>query len=174
MEIKNLKLLNTCVKIEEEGQVFYKELAIHVSEPVIKDYLLMISEQEAKHEKLFKKFLEEKGNQKYGWEDKPDLHILVEQNFEQGFFPKLNEIFEKFPGGEGIKIALEFAKKYEEQSIEFYATLIKNCDDWNAKALLIDLESEEKAHLCYIQQLIWSFPYEHQNSLKVVQNKRTP
>jgi len=174
MEINNKELRNICVKTEEEAQVFYKELANLVSEPVIKNYLLIISKEEAKQEKLFKKILEEKGNRKYGWEDKPDLHKLVEKNCEQVLLPKLNEILEKFSGGEGIKIALKFAKKYEELSIEFYATLIKNCDDWNTKALLIDLESEEKAHLCYIQQLIWSFPYEHQNSLKVVQNKRTP
>ena len=29
MEIKNEELLNICVKIEEEAQVFYKELANH-------------------------------------------------------------------------------------------------------------------------------------------------
>ncbi len=161
MEIKNKELLNICVKFEEEGQVFYKELANHVSEPVIKDYLLIISKEEAKHKEHFKKILEEKGSRKYGWEDKPDLHKLVDKNFKQGLFPKLNWNVEKFERGEVIKIALGFAKKYEELSIEFYATLIKNCDDLETKVLLVDLECEEKAHLCYIQQLIENFPYEH-------------
>ena len=127
---------------------------------MIKDYLLIISKEEAKHEKLFKKILEEKGSRKYGWEDKPDLHRLVEKNFKQDLLPRLNEILEKFPGDEGIKIALKFAKKYEELSIELYAILIKNCEDLETKALLIELECGEKAHLCYIQQLIWNFPYE--------------
>ena len=159
MDIKNEELLNICVKIEEEGQIFYKELANHVSEPVVKDYLLIISREEAKHENRFKKILEEKGSRNYGWEDKPDLHKLIDKNFKQGVFPKLNEILEKFPGCEGIEIALEFAKKCEELSIEFYATLRKNCDDLETKTLLIDLECEEKAHRAYIQQLIRDFPY---------------
>ena len=161
MEIKNEELLNICVNFEEEGRVFYKELANHVSEPVIKDYLLIISKDEAKHKEHFKKILEEKGSRKYGWEDKPDLHKLVDKNFKQGLFPELNWNVEKFERGEVIKIALGFAKKYEELSIEFYATLIKNCDDLETKVLLVDLECEEKAHLCYIQQLIENFPYEH-------------
>ena len=161
MEIKNEELLNICVKFKEEGRVFYKELANHVSEPVIKDYLLIISKDEAEHKEHFKKILEEKGSRKYGWEDKPDLHKLVDKNFKQGLFPKLNWNVEKFERGEVIKIALGFAKKYEELSIEFYATLIKNCDDLETKVLLVDLECEEKAHLCYIQQLIENFPYEH-------------
>ena len=162
MEIKNEELFNICVKFEEEGRVFYKELANHVSEPVIKDYLLNISKDEAKHKEHFKKIsYGGKLSRKYGWEDKPDLHKLVDKNFKQGLFPKLNWNVGKFEGGEVIKIALGFAKKYEELSIEFYATLIKNCDDLETKVLLVDLECEEKAHLCYIQQLIENFPYEH-------------
>ncbi len=161
MEIKNEELLDICVKSEEEGRVFYKELANHVSEPVVKDFLLIISKEEAKHKEHFKKILEEKGSQKYGWEDAPDLHKLVDKNCKQGLFSELNWNLEKFEGGEVIKIALGFAKKYEELSIEFYATLIKNCDDLETKALLIDLECEEKVHLYYIQHLIENFPYEH-------------
>jgi len=160
MKIKNEELLNICVKIEEEGQVFYRELANHVSSPVIKDYLSIISRDEYKHEDRFKKMLKEKGNRKYGWEGKPDLHNFIDKNLKQSLFPKLNGILEKYPGGEGIKIALEFAENGEKLSIEFYATLRKNCDDSEIKALLIDLESEEKAHLSYIQQLIQNFPYE--------------
>jgi len=164
MEIKNEELLNICVKIEEEGQVFYKELANYVSDPMVRDYLLIISKEEAKHENRFKKILEEKGSRKYGWEDKPELHELIDNNFKHGLFPKLNEIVEKFPGGVGIEIALEFAKECEELSIKFYATLRKNCDDLEAKILLIDLECEEKAHRAYIKQLIQDFPHENTNS----------
>ncbi len=161
MEIKNEELLNICVKFKEEGRVFYKELANHVSEPVIKDYLLIISKDEAKHKEHFKKILEEKGTRKYGWEDKPGLREMIDNNFKHGLFPKLNKLVEKFPGGVGIEIGIEFAKEFEELSIEFYRILRKNCDDLEPKALLIDLECEEKAHLCYIQQLIENFPYEH-------------
>jgi rubrerythrin len=162
MEIKNEELLNIFANFEEEGRVFYKELANYVSEPVVKDYLLIISKEEAKHKEHFKEIMEGKGSRKNGWEYMPDLHKLADKNFKQGLFPKLNWNLEKFERGEVIKIAFGFAKKYEELSIEFYATLIKNCDDLETKILWIDLECEEKAHLCYIQQLIGNFPYEYQ------------
>jgi rubrerythrin len=86
MEIKNEELLNICVKIEKEGQVFNKELANHISDPVVKDYLLIVSEEKAQHENHFKKVLKEKRSHKYGWEDSPDLHSLVDKNFTQGNF----------------------------------------------------------------------------------------
>ena len=161
MEIKNEELLDICIKSEEEGQMFYKEMANHVSEPLIKDFLLIISREEAKHEEHFKKIMEEKGSRKYGWEDKPDVNILVDKIFKQGLFSELNWNPEKLEGDEVIKIALGFAKKYEDLSIEFYATLIKHCDDLKTKALLIDLKCEEKVHLYYIQHLIENFPYEY-------------
>lgn len=161
MEIKNEELLDICLKSEEGGRVFYRELANHVSEPVIKDSLLILSKEEAKHKEYFNKILEEKGSRKYGWEDKPELYKLLDKNFKQGFFSELNWSSEKLEGDEVIKIALGFAKKYEEQSIEFYATLTKNCDDLETKDLLLDLECDERVHLYYIQHLIENFPYEY-------------
>jgi len=158
MEIKNEELLGICIKFEEEGRVFYKELANHVSEPVAKDFFLSISGEEAKHKEYFNKILEEKGSRKYGWEDKPGLRKLIDKNFQQGLFPELNWNLESVYGGETFRIAFGFAKKYEELSIEFYSTLIQNCDDLETKVLLIDLECEEKVHLYYIQHLIENFP----------------
>ena len=161
MEIKNEELLNIFENFEEEGRVFYKELANHVSEPVVKDYLLIISEEEAEHREHLKKILEEKGNRKYGWENKPELRKLVDKNFKQGLFPELNWNLEGVDGDEIFKMGLRFAKKYEELTVEFYATLIKNCHDFETKLLLIDFECEEKVHLFYIQHLIRDFPYKH-------------
>ena len=161
MEIKNKELLEICVKFEEEGRMFYEELANCVSEPLVKDFLRIIYMEEAKHKEHFKKILEESGSRKYGWEDKPELYKLVDKKLKQDLFSELNWRLEKFEGGEIFKIALGFAKEYEELSIELYAILIKNCDDLETKALLIDLECEEKVHLYYIQHLIENFPYEH-------------
>ena len=161
MEIINEELFDICEKFEEEGRVFYKELANHVSEPLIKDFLLIISKEEAKHKEHFKKILEEKGSRKYGWEDKPDVNILADKIFKLSLFSELNWNSEKLEGDKVVKTALGFAKNYEEQSIEFYATLIKNCDDLETKDLLIDLKCEEKVHLYYIQHLIENFPDEY-------------
>jgi rubrerythrin len=154
MEIKNEELLEIIVKIEQEGQAFYKKLANHISDPVVKDYLLFMSADEAQHEKKFKKILGEQGDRQYGWEDKPALREFVDTHLIQGLFPDLDEILKDLPEFEGVQKALNFALNSEELAFEFYKTLVKNCDDFETKILMIEMESEEKGHCAYIQKLI--------------------
>ncbi len=154
MEINNEELVEFFVKIEREGQEFYKTLANHISDPVTKDFLLFMSEDETRHETQFKKILGEKGNRKYGWENNPALRELIDKRFKDGFFPKLDEILEHLPKFEGIMHALVLALKCEELSVYFYEALGKQCNDLETKNVMIEIESEEKAHREYIQNLI--------------------
>ncbi len=154
MEINNTELLEISVKIEQEGQAFYKEVANHISDPVVKPFLLLMAKDEAEHEKHFKEIFENKEGQKYGWENNTALRELIDDHIKPLIFPKVDEIFEKLPEFDGIQKALDFALKSEELAIEFYATLRKNCDNFETKCLLSELESEEKSHRQFIQKLI--------------------
>jgi rubrerythrin len=154
VKIKNEELLEIIVKIEQEGQAFYKKLANHISDPMVKDYLLLMSKDEAQHENKIKNFLGEQEDRKYGWEDKPALREFVDAHLIQGLFPDLDEILKNLPEFEGIQKALNFALKAEEFAFEFYKILRQSCDDFETKTLMIEMESEEKAHCAYIQKLI--------------------
>ncbi len=154
MKIRNEELLEFMVKIEQEGQAFYKKLSSHISDPMVKDYLLLMSKDEAQHEKKIKKFMEGQEDRKYGWEDNPALREFVDAHLIQGLFPDLDEILKNLPEYEGIQKALNFALKSEELAFEFYKILRQSCDDSETQILMIEMESEEKAHCAYIQKLI--------------------
>ena len=55
MDITNEELLAVSTKIEREGKVFYSELAKHVEDEAVKDFLNVMSREEAQHEKQFHK-----------------------------------------------------------------------------------------------------------------------
>jgi len=66
----------------------------------------------------------------------------------------LGGLLENLSKFEGVHKALTIALRCEEVAVEFYRTLRKNCEDFETKALLIPLESEEKHHCDFIQTLI--------------------
>jgi rubrerythrin len=154
MALKNEKLLEFFVKIEQEGQTFYKKLARHISDPVVKGYLLLMSGDEAEHEKNFKLLLGGKEDRKFGWEDDPAISQFVDAHHLEGLFPDLDEVLGNLPDPEGIQKALNLALKSEELAFEFYKALVESCDDFETKMLMIEMESEEKGHCAYIQNLI--------------------
>ena len=153
-KITNKELLDISVKIEREAQVFYKELAGHISDMMVKNYLLLMAKDEAHHEKQFETILGEKGDQKYGWEDSAGLHELIDKRLKPGLFPKLEDLFGDLPGFEDIRKALNVALKCEELAVEFYGILRKCCEDPETEILLITMESEERSHRDYIRTLI--------------------
>lgn len=151
---QNKELFAIFIKMEQEGKEFYKELASYISDPVVKEFLLFMSTDEARHENKFKEILKKKEDLKYCWEDNPTFRDLLDKHLKEGFFPKLDAILEHLPRFEGLQKALEFALESEERSVEFFSTLSKCCDDFETKNLLIELKSEEKAHCEYILKLI--------------------
>lgn len=157
VEITNKELFEISIKIEQAGQVFYNELVEYISDPMVKDFLLLMARDEADHENLFKKIFGETRGKKFGWENDPALRDLIDKRFRSEIFPKIKTIMEQLPEFDGIKKALEFALQAEELAVEFYGTLRKDCADFETKCLMIGLESEEKAHRDYILRLIKDF-----------------
>ena len=50
MQVSNKELLDISINMEQEAQEFYKDLASHISEPIVKNYLLLMAKDEAHHE----------------------------------------------------------------------------------------------------------------------------
>ena len=154
MKVSNKELLDISIKIEREAQAFYEELASYISEPMISNYLLLMAKDEAHHEKQFESILGEKGGQKYGWENSSALRELIDKHLKPGLFPPLGGLLGNLSKFEGVQKALTIALRCEEIAVEFYRTLRDCCEDFETKALLIPLESEEKHHYNFIQTLI--------------------
>lgn len=146
LEIKNRELLEISTKIEREGMAFYIELAKHVTDPEIKDFLNIMAKEEAQHEKDFKRILDDKQDDDYGWEDKADVRELIDKHFQTDLFPKVDEIMKHLPRFEGLQKALDSALESEQISAEFYAILGEYCEDLEAKTSIVLLEKEEIKH----------------------------
>ena len=154
MKVSNKELLDISIKIEREAQAFYEELASYISEPMISNYLLLMAKDEAHHEKQFESILEEKRSLEYGWENSAALRELIDKHLKPGLFPPVEGILKNLSKFEGVHKALTIAQKNEELAVKFYGVLRENCEDFETKALLITLESEEKSHCDYIQAAI--------------------
>jgi rubrerythrin len=154
MRVSNKELLDISVNTERAAQAFYEELASYISEPMISNYLILMAKDEAHHEKQFESILKEKEGKKYGWENSLALRELIDEHLKPGLFPPLGGVLGNLPRFKGIQKALAIAQKCEELAVKFYGTLRENCEDFETKAILIPLESDEKSHCDFIQAAI--------------------
>lgn len=153
MNISNKELLALSTKIEAEGNLFYVALADQIDDPEVKEFLLLMAREEASHEIQFKKLIDEKGGEQYGWENDPNLRDLIDTHFQTDIFPRLDEIFEQLPKFQGILKAMDFAVEAEKISCEFYGLLQESCTDFETKTFMVMLEKIEQEHLERVELL---------------------
>ncbi|GJL80356.1 MAG: hypothetical protein NPINA01_33450 [Nitrospinaceae bacterium] len=153
MNISNKELLVLSTKIESEGEDFYAALAKNVSDPEVKEFLLLMAREEANHEVQFKNLLDEKGDDTYGWENDSNLRELIDTHYQTDIFPKLEDVIEHLPGFDGILKAIESAIEAEKVSCEFYGLLQQACTNMESKALLVLLEKVEQEHLERVEKI---------------------
>jgi len=151
--ITDQHILEISLKIEREGQAFYKELAKHVEDATTKSFLQQMAEEEAHHEIQFKAMLERKGDKLYGWENQKELHDFLENQFQTDIFPKWDEILDDSSKMATLQKAVDFAMEAELVSLEFYTLLGEYCEDIEAKTVLLLLEQAERDHLHHIQAI---------------------
>ena len=151
MLVKNSELLELSIKVEREGQRFYAELAEHVDDPKVKEFLKLMVKEEAAHEIHFTKMLETEDD--YGWGDDEDLQKLIEENFQTDIFPSLEETLNELPRFEGLEKAFDFAIEAEKVATEFYRILGNACTDIELKTHMVLLEKAEMEHCNVVETL---------------------
>jgi rubrerythrin len=151
MVVTNSELLELSIKVEREGQRFYRELAKHVDDPKVQEFLNLMVKEEAAHEIHFKKMLETDDD--YGWDSNEDLQKLIEENFQTDIFPPLDETLNQLPRFEGLEKAFNFAIEAEKVATEFYRILGDACTDIELKTNMILLEKAEIEHCNVVETL---------------------
>jgi rubrerythrin len=145
--ITDKEILELSLKMEREGQAFYKRLSRHIQDLSVKNFAQQMYKEEVQHEKLFRIMLEQKGEKLYGWEDKQELHDFISENFKTDIFPPLEDILPEDAKFETLQKAVDFAVEAEMVSAEFYSLLGDFCDNFEAKTALLLLEKAERDHI---------------------------
>jgi rubrerythrin len=145
--ITDNEILELSIKMERDGQVFYEGLSQHLHDPELKAFVQQMHKEEIQHEKLFKTMLGKKGDQLYGWEDKKELHVFIEENFKTDIFPPLEDVIQDGSKLENLQKIVDFAIEAEMVSAEFYSLLGDFCDNLEAKTALLLLERAERDHI---------------------------
>lgn len=141
------EILELSLKMEREGQAFYRGLSQHIRDPLIKTFIERMHREEIQHEKLFRAMLEEKGEKIYGWEDKKELHDFIGEHFKTDIFPPLEDIIQEDSRFESLQKAVDFAVEAEMVAAKFYSLLGEFCEDLEAKTSILLLEQAENEHV---------------------------
>lgn len=147
MNITNQELLEISLKIERDGKSFYSKLAETVADPKVRDFFQLMAREEALHEKQFKRLIESKELERFGWENNASLRKFIDKEFQTDIFPPVNEVIDQLPQLGGIQKALDLAMDAERIVAEFFRLLHDSCDDIEIKTLLTVLEKSECEHL---------------------------
>ncbi|MZH03382.1 MAG: ferritin family protein [Nitrospinae bacterium] len=147
MDITNQELLEISLKIERDGKRFYRQLAEIVTDPKVRDFFHLMYKEEALHEKQFKRIIESKKLEQFGWEDNPSLREFIDKEFQTDIFPPAKEVIGQLPQIGGIQKALEIAMDAERIVAEFFRLLHDSCNDIEIKTVLTILEKSESEHL---------------------------
>jgi len=147
MNITNQELLEISLKIERDGKRFYSELANKVTDPKVSEFFQLMAREEALHEKQFKRLIESKNLERYGWEENHSLRKFIDTEFQTDIFPSAKEVIDQIPTIGGIEKALDVAMDAERIVGEFFRLLHDSCDDIEIKTVLTILEKSECEHL---------------------------
>ncbi len=150
-DITSREVLEISLKKEREEKLFYTELAGHVANHKVREFLLSMADESDQHEKEIRKLLGENEDDSYSWKKNEAVKKLIETHFQTDIFPPLEEISKIAPQLKGVHMALDFAVEKERVAKDFYGLLGQYCNNFEAKTALILLEKIESEHVMKIE-----------------------
>jgi rubrerythrin len=145
------EIFDIAIQIEENGERFYRQAVLQVTDEHLKELLIWLAEQEMHHRELF---VEMKSAFKRApedrWAEEASGAILQSAMGEHGF--SLDEVdFSTIPNEEALmKVAIGF----EQDGITFYELISSFVTDAEARMGLDRIIQEERAHIrCFEEHL---------------------
>ncbi|MBD3413804.1 MAG: rubrerythrin [Candidatus Aminicenantes bacterium] len=138
-----MNIFEYAMKLEKDGEKYYRELSEKVNSPGIKNILNMLADDEVKHYKTFKS-MAKKTN--------PSMK-------ETDVLKQSKNIFTKMKGTKvdpdiGQKDLYKKAQEIEEKSKEFYEQKASEVHDPVQKEMLLKIAEEEKRHYFLLENII--------------------
>ncbi len=153
LDLNEIEILLVALAHEERARAFYVRMAERHGGSTAGDLFVFLSREEEGHiRKISSRYRIPEAEKK--WEEKflPYLIDLDHLALEEGGSTRYTT------GPEAVRGALGIAKKAESHAIAFYARAAETVEDRNKKALLAELEGEERNHLAKIEGYLADLP----------------
>ena len=140
------EVLLTAMDIEKEGEMFYSKASMEVRDPVARNTLRFLSEEEKRH----LKFIESVYNTLKKGED---VEGIKKEFHNVKVFPDYPEFISGVKASEkDFKILME-AKEIEKRSKEFYQNKMSEVEGEREREIIEMLAKEEEKHYRWIEYL---------------------
>ncbi|HZX09312.1 MAG TPA: ferritin family protein [Acidobacteriota bacterium] len=138
-----MNIFEYAMKLEKDGENYYRELAEKVENPGIKNILTMLADDEVKHYNIFKNMSEK---------TEPSMQ-------ETDVLKKSRNIFTDMQGKEidsgiGQKEMYRKAQDLEKKTQDFYEKKASEVHDAAQKELFLKIADEEKRHYFLLENII--------------------
>lgn len=149
LDLNEIEILQVALAHEKQARTFYERLARQQEDSAAGDLFAFLADEEDRH---IRKLSARHGIPAFeaDWEEKylPYLIDLDKLAWEEGVDAGGAE------GAEAHRKGLAVARKAEAHAIAFYGQAAKVVEDAVVRALLSDLESEERLHLEKIEAFL--------------------
>lgn len=143
------EIFSIAVKIEENGERFYREALTSSSEPALKELFHWLADEEARHKHYFleiKTSLDKLNGQH--WDAQMGEAILQSVVKDRMFSLEEVQVASIKHADDLIRVGLEL----EEDSIKFYEILVSFVDDEETVNHINEIIDEERKHVEYLTQ----------------------
>jgi len=140
------------MKVEKEGEQYYKELADKTDDIGLKSILTMLADEEVKHYVVFDKM-----NKKQIIPTQPQVDVF---SCAKTIFEKMREENQTASFSEDQIDFYKSALRSEENSYKFYIEKALMLEDEEEKAVFMRIAEEERQHMVLLENLVEyiSFP----------------
>jgi len=153
LDLNEIEILQVALAHEERARAFYEGMAKRHDDSTAGDLFSFLSREEVGHiRRLTARHQIPEFEAK--WQEKylPYLIDLDRLAYEEGVGTQYTT------GPEAVRRGLGIARKAESHAIAFYAQAGKAVEDKKTKALLAELEEEERNHLAKIEGYLGDLP----------------
>jgi len=145
------EILGFAVYIEKRGYEFYVEAMKKFAEPRITELFQYLADEEFKHEKVFKKLMQQSGDAKTGERD-PEYQAYLQEFCKAHQLGDKEAITQKLARLSSLEEILDLAMGFEKDSIVFFSELKEMYAEGHAAAVEKVIR-EEMGHLRRIFQM---------------------
>ncbi len=145
-----MDIYDFAMKMEQDGEAYYKKMALMSGNAALKSILLELAQDEVKHYHIFRRFKE------------GDLSAASEmQSSGTQVFQGAKNVFQKlaskpqtFDFGIDVVATWREAQKIEKKSEDFYRDKAKTSEDGKIKKTILLIADEEHKHWTLIENVI--------------------